>query len=79
MRDTRKRAYHFNAHFRVGRGARIVLYSVLLIVYTVTQSVAKELKLRMICSVKFYACGKLRVCEKVRVILKTPYESGRYR
>jgi hypothetical protein len=54
----RERAYKCSAPFRVGRGAcRIVLT----IVNTVTQPVEnRNSKLRIIHSVKFYACGSPR-------------------
>jgi hypothetical protein len=45
----RERSYNFSVHFRVERGARTVF------VYTVTKPTEK-IKLRMIYSVKFYAC-----------------------
>jgi hypothetical protein len=53
MRDIRmrERAYNFSAHFRVGRGARTVLYQRL--------SILSRNLLRMIRSLKFYARGPI--------------------
>jgi hypothetical protein len=64
LRNTRMREYNFSAHFRIGRGARIVLT----IDNTVTQPLENwNSKLRMIRSVKF-----ARMREQIRMTLKTP-------
>jgi hypothetical protein len=50
----REYAYNFSAYFRIGCGARTVLY---LRLFIPSRNPQKTVKLRMIRSVKFQACG----------------------